>query len=170
MGHDELCLLSGIRPGGEPRNLLYQDSVDTVMAEMTDEIKVISRTTPPDLDSILREPLVLAAHEDYEENTWRPPGFTWLYFDTCIAIGYFDEFGCCAAAYHDEATGTGAPRAPGGHDVELRRVHTNHGRGWFGYVVTGDGEPKRRKVIAGCTPATRTSSSSKDATGTSRHG
>lgn len=53
MGHDELCLLSGIRPGGEPSNLLYRDSVDTVMVEITDEIKAISQTTPPDLDSNL---------------------------------------------------------------------------------------------------------------------
>jgi len=154
MGHDELCLLSGIRPGGGPRNLLYQDSVDTVVAEMTDEIKAISQTTPPDLHSILRESLVLAAHEDVgdynEENAWKPPGLTqWPYFNTCIAIGYFDEFGCCTAVYHNE--GTGAPRAPGGRDVELRRVYTDQDRGWFDYVITGDvGHEKRDKISSNC--------------------
>jgi hypothetical protein len=78
MGHDELCLLSGIRPGGGPRNLLSQYDLDRVVAEMTDEIKTISKSAPSDLDSILSESLALAAHQDVnyynEENTWEPPG------------------------------------------------------------------------------------------------
>jgi hypothetical protein len=152
--YDELCLLSGIRPGGGPRNLLSQNDLDRIVTEMTEEIKTISKSVPSDLDSILRESLALAAHQDVnhynEENTWKPPGLTqWPSFDICIAIGYFDESGCCEALYHGE---DGNPRAPGGHDVELRRVYTDQGSVWFDYVITGDtGYEKKERIRSNCT-------------------
>ena len=156
MGHDELCLLSGIRPGGGPRNLLYKYDLDRVVAEMAGEIKAIYKAAPSDsdLDSILRESLAFAAIQDVnyynEENTWKPPGLTqWSYFDTCIGIGYFDSFGCCEAVYHNDDTG--APRAPGGHDVELRRVCTDQDSVWFDYVITGDvGYEQKERIFSNC--------------------
>jgi len=115
MGHDALCLISGIRPRGGPRHLVLTSDLDRVVTEMTDEIKAISETTPTDLVSILREPLALAAKEhDY---SWKPPGLTqWHYFDICVAIGYFsDRSGHCEELYHNQDTG--AARAPGGRNV-----------------------------------------------------
>jgi hypothetical protein len=101
--------------------------MDDVIAEMTDEIKVISKAAPSDLNSILRESLELAAHPDVnyynEENHWKPPGLTqWPYFDTCITISHLDQFCCCEELYQNE---DGAFRAPGGRDIELRTVYTD---------------------------------------------
>jgi len=137
MGHDELCLLSGIRPLGGPRHLVNTHDLDRVVAEMADEIKAISGTTPSDLVSILHESLALTATEDYD--SWKPPGLTHSsYVNTCVAIGYFgDEY-------------TDAIRAPGGRDVELRRVST-HNNVLFDYVVTGElGNEKMEKTYSLC--------------------
>ena len=134
MARDVLCLLSGIRPEGGPHDLLCPSDLNRVVAEMTDEIKTISKSTPSDLDTILRESLAFAAREDddyfNEENTWKPPGLTqWPLFDTCIAIGYFNKFGGLS-----------------GRDVELRRVYSCRANGWFNYVIgTGDTRYERKE-------------------------
>ena len=140
MGWNELCLLSGLRPGGGPSHLLLPDhDIDSVVEVMADEIREISETIPLDLLSILRESLTLAADDDSGNDNWdnkKPPGLTeWSYFDISIAIGYFDgEWGCCKAYYHN--LNTGAARAPGGRNVELRRVYSDVESACFNHVVT----------------------------------
>lgn len=142
MGHNELCLLSGLRPGGGPSHLLLpDDDIDRVIKEMANEIKAISETTPLDLLSILHESIALAASDDSGDDTWnsqKPPGLTdWSYFDICIAIGYFDEsdYGGCKACYHNRKTD--AVRAPGGRNVELRRVYSDMEDVCFDHVIMG---------------------------------
>jgi hypothetical protein len=137
----ELCLLSGLRPGGGPPYLLTSsDEIDLVVEEMADEIKAILETTPPDLLSIIRESLALAFFDDFIDHTWnhkKPSGLAeWSYFDVAIAIGYFDEAsdGNCGAYYHNFQTG--ATRAPNGRNVELRRVYSDAESAYFNYVVT----------------------------------
>jgi hypothetical protein len=92
--------------------------MDRVIAEMTDEIKAISKAAPSDLNSILRKSLELAAHPDVnyynEENHWKPPGLT--------------QWPCCEELYQNK---DGAFRAPGGRDIELRRVYTDQDSVWF---------------------------------------
>ena len=138
MGHNELCLLSGLRPGGGPSHLLEDYNMDRVVQEIAGEIKAISETTPLDLLSILRESLALAASYNLYDSIWeneKPPGLTeWSYFDISIAIGYFDgELGCCKAYNHNFKTG--AAHAPGGRNVELRRVCSDVEGAWFEHVV-----------------------------------
>jgi hypothetical protein len=155
MGHDELCLLSGIRPGGGPQDLVHPYNLNRVVAEMTEEIKTISKSAPSDLDTILRESLAFAAFPDVncynDGNIWKSLGLTqWPSFGTCIAIGYFDKFGRCAPVYYNEDNRTF--RTPGGRDVELRRVDTYQDNGWFDYVITGDtGYEKKERIGSDCT-------------------
>ena len=153
MARDVLCLLSGIRPEGGPHDLLCPSDLNRVVVEMTDEIKTISKSTPSDLDTILRESLAFAAQEDDDyfnaENPWKPPGLTqWPLFDTCIAIGYFDKFGCSAPVYYNKTFG-----ALSGRDVELRRVDRYQENGWFDYVIgTGDTRyEKKERIGSNCT-------------------
>jgi|ERR1700683_4674127 len=111
MGYDTLYLISeGICPGGGPCQLVYSAELDHVVVEMTDEIRAISKTTPPDLVSILHEPLALAAG-GYDDS-WMPPGLTkWHYFDICVAIGYFGvKSGRCEDLYHSQYTGGSGTR------------------------------------------------------------
>jgi hypothetical protein len=135
MGHDELCLITGIRPGGGPRDLLYSHGIERVVKDMVHEIKLlVSDPKPSDLLTILEESLAVAIDE--KDQSWKPPGLgNWTYFNTCIAIGYFDQHGHCETLYYGHAF---EPRALGGRDVECRRVYTDKDSVWFDYVVTGD--------------------------------
>jgi hypothetical protein len=155
MGHNELCLLSGLRPGGGPSHLLLpgHHDIDSGVQIMADEIKEISETTPLQVDllSILRESLTLATDDDSGDHTWyneKPPGLTdWSYFDISIAIGHFDgELGCCKAYYHNAKKGSA--RVPSGRNVELRRVYSDIESACFDHVVT---EASAEEMDSDCT-------------------
>ena len=83
MGWNELCLLSGLRPGGGPSHLLSDYDIDRVVEEIAGEIKAILETTPLDLLSILHKSLTLAASYNLDDSIWKnekPPGLTeWSY-------------------------------------------------------------------------------------------
>jgi hypothetical protein len=107
---DELCVLSGIRPGGGPERLLMKSDIGEVAFEMVYEIESEAQLaqTPPtmtasDLNSIINEALTLATsgpgddHDDVSEPkipAWFENHISdWPGSQTSVAIGYFNEDG-----------------------------------------------------------------------------
>lgn len=137
MIHDEVCMISGIRPNGCPTGLVAVGQMAEVSSQMASEMSG-SATGYLDtlaLASIIRKALRAAVKS---RNIGRIPewipwdSYTWSGFDTAIAIGYFDAGGGCPTFQLGERYLV--PRGPG---VAVRRVK-NPDSGNFGALVSDD--------------------------------
>ncbi|KAF5334595.1 hypothetical protein D9758_018434 [Tetrapyrgos nigripes] len=134
-GWDELCVFTGIRPGGGPTVLTFD--VESTAEKMAEEMMIMSphgqNFTVEQLMIILKDVLDLCSRSDgFGRGHWWPDGFGHGgFYDTAIAIGYFGQFGFCNAMYWDQDL----RRAAGGREVELRRVRAPDGYGGFSTIL-----------------------------------
>jgi hypothetical protein len=152
---DELCVVSGIRPGGGPKALIYHGDLEEVASAIAEEVDASDEThlTLSQLRSIITEALTttlpiseggLSQHED--DVWWIPDGLLeWHGFDTSVAIGHFDEEGECPIDTSGEKRKLeqndtdGFWPIPNGVCVEVRRVREGDS-GSFEVVVVEDGD------------------------------
>jgi len=151
---EELCVLSGIGPGGGPRYLFNQSKVEETASAMVCEIQNL---TPPDdatpshgltehdLQHIVEEALIIA--NTGVDGCWNgiPTWFSnhiinWSGRERCIAIGHFvGGNGECPKEWGtDNSCGEwmpGTARIPLGDNVEVRIVDGYQTCGTFNNVI-----------------------------------
>jgi len=161
---EELCILSGIGPGGGPSCLLNESKVDETASAMVYEIQNLTLPgdatrshglTEHDLQHIVEEALTIASTD--EDDFWNIPGSVptwfpnhiigWSGLQSCIAIGHFvGRNGECPKDWGtDNNCGEwtpGSARIPLGDNVEVRIVEWYQGGGKFCTVIVRlpDGE------------------------------
>ncbi|KDQ19414.1 hypothetical protein BOTBODRAFT_142968 [Botryobasidium botryosum FD-172 SS1] len=153
MTQDILCVISGVRPGGGPEHFSPAGAKAELRIELAKEISHLSTTglLENEAAAILQDvPDFLSRSDNDSDNDFeisRPLG-NWIHFNTCIAIGTFDESGGAFVA-RNPCTGcvTGIPR---GRFVDTRAV-CDESAGRFIRVVVGPDDPESDLFYDGVT-------------------
>jgi hypothetical protein len=154
---DELCVVSGIRPGGHPWALFSPSDLEELSSTIANEVHVLTEThlDLSQLTSIVTEALTTFLPREagglsqYDGDVWWVPEglFDWEGFDTSVAIGYFNEMGECPIDTSGEMRKVDQNEAgefwpiPNGVGVEVRRVRQGDS-GSFDVVVIEDNNGK----------------------------
>lgn len=156
---DELCVLSGICPGGGPHDLLHVSDVEQVSNSMASEIQSLpstddhyaptaSRLTTSDLKLIVNDALTIAVTDDSIPAWFSGNIHSWHGSRNCVAIGHFDIDGTCPREYTTTAADDfyfeDGHRIPLGDDVEVRTVLSD-AHGSFGCVVLPQSGGEKRE-------------------------
>jgi hypothetical protein len=146
---DPLC---GISYKGGPRVLLHSSQVPNIASTMADEIFITHKTIglgTTELTSIITNALntTLPSQSDTEPEPdsetedppnvgWAPEGLgQWKGFNTCVAIGQFDEEGYPGMIDRPGDWADEEWIIPYGDEIEVRRVREGHWRAFDTMVV-----------------------------------
>ncbi|KAH7924865.1 hypothetical protein BV22DRAFT_1012355 [Leucogyrophana mollusca] len=149
-GYDQLCILCGIAPSGGPSQLFTDpcDEADSLAAQIAS--KIILADPSQDYSSIFQ--IAQDALLETDETEWVPKGIRdWSGFQTCVAVGYFDNEDGAACLFPDDQGRDSL--FPDGSKVQLRHVSDGSAGGFTSILSdTADANGQFKKAcLTHCT-------------------